>query len=383
MRTMIRGRVAAVALAVLAAVASGWAGVGIRNIVEAGSTPKSPAVGATHLGIAAPTCSIPTATSVGPTGTLTAYTGPTTISTNGAVIDSVTFNGSLVVNADNVTIRNSRILGATGANYVIQQASGHTGLTITNSEVGAQAGQHPDRAIASFGSYMTVDHSLVHGTQRGIQTGQYTTVTCSYSDDFDNSSGNHATGVMSLGGTNHVTLLNNAFGCGTGQCSAAMSVYPQTNFGGPNNDWLIQGNLFNGGSYCVYLGYSPSSGESPNTNIRMIGNLFGTKYDPQCGIYGPVGSWYTAAQIVGTGNVWSGNTFTNGTAIVEPSDPNATTTTTGAPTTSTSSTTTAPTTTTVPATTTSAAPTTTTVPPTTTTPTTACLHTVPLVCTVN
>jgi hypothetical protein len=151
---------------------------------------------------------------------------------------------------------------------------------------------------------MTLDHVYVHGTQRGIQTGDYTKVTESYSDNFYNSSQNHATAVMSLGGTQHVTLEHNAFGCDTGECSSAMSVYPQVDFGGPNNDWTIDNNLFNGGSYCVYLGYTPSAGESPNTNMRVTNNAFGVRYHPSCGLYGPVASWYA-----GAGDTWVNNTW--------------------------------------------------------------------------
>jgi hypothetical protein len=239
-----------------------------------------------------------------PTGVaLQPYTGPSDITTNGTTIDGADIPFALTIEADNVTITRSRILGSTSDTYVVEQMAGASGLMLRDDEIGPKtASNHPDRAVASFGTHMTLDHVYVHGTQRGIQTGDYTTVEDSYSDNFYNKSGNHATAVMSLGGTAHVTLQHNTFGCDTGECSSAMSVYPQTDFGGPNNDWTITQNLFNGGSYCVYLGYSPQDGESPNTNMRVTDNFFGVEYYSTCGIYGPVGSWYA-----GTGDVWTNN----------------------------------------------------------------------------
>ncbi len=240
-----------------------------------------------------------------PTGvSLTQYTGSTTITTDGTVIDGKDIRGTLEIRADDVTISRSRIESGAGQSYVLVQQSGADGLRVTDTEVTNRPGQIADRAIASLGTGMILTRVYVHGTQRGIQTGNGTVVQDSYADDFLNDSSNHATAVMALGGTSHVHLTNNTFGCGTGECSAAMSVYPQNDFGGPNDDWTISGNLFNGGSYCVYLGYSPADGESPNTNMRMTNNYFGTKYDAECGVFGPVGSWGGSPTDVWRGNTW-------------------------------------------------------------------------------
>ncbi len=259
----------------------------------------------------------PSTTGWAPTGvTLKPYTGPLTITANGTVIDGADIAGGLTVKANNVTISRSRIRAGNGLSYVVYQSPSSSGLSISDTEIANVPSQAADRAVSSKGTNMTLARVYVHGTQRGIETGPYTTITDSYSDDFMNTSSNHATGVMSLGGTAHVTLRHNTFGCGTGECSAAMSVYPQTDFGGANSDWTIDGNLFNGGSYCVYLGYSPADGESPNTNMRVTNNGFGTKYRSQCGLYGPVGSWSWSAGNTWTGNYWYAPGATkNGTAL--------------------------------------------------------------------
>jgi hypothetical protein len=249
----------------------------------------------------------PTAKSTGWTAskvhTLRPYKGPTVITKSGTVIDGKDIRRPLVIRANDVTIKRSRILSPT-TDFVVQLASRYTRLTLRYVEIGRLPGQHPDRAVASFGTRLKLNHVYVHGTQRGIATGDGTRVYNSYVDGLDNSSENHATAVMSIGGVHDVVLRHNTFGCGTGYCSSAMSVYPQNDFGGPNDNWTIDRNLFNGGGYCVYLGYSPDEGERPNTNMRVTNNSFGTKYSSRCGDYGPVASWSWSKGNTWTGNVW-------------------------------------------------------------------------------
>ncbi|MGV1005759.1 MAG: hypothetical protein ACOYEV_13590 [Candidatus Nanopelagicales bacterium] len=232
------------------------------------------------------------------------YTGPTTITAPGTVIDAAEVSHPLVIDADDVEIRNSRITGGDGDDYIVVLQAGRSGLHLRNVEVMARPGEHPDRAIASLGTNMVLDTVHVHGAQRGIAVGSGTRVTNSVVDGLSNPSDNHASGVMSGGGVSGVVLESNLFSCDAQLCSAALSVYPQEQFGGPNRDWVIKHNQFEGGGYCVYLGYSPADGESPNTGIAFQDNVFRTRLYPDCGAYGPVGSWAAAA-----GNTWAGNTW--------------------------------------------------------------------------
>jgi hypothetical protein len=43
----------------------------------------------------------------------------------------------------------------------------------------------------------------------------------------------------------------------------------------------------------------------------VSGNVFSDEYWPECGYYGAITYWNPA----GSGNVWSGNTFRNGSAV--------------------------------------------------------------------
>src|SRR5262249_40382152 len=270
--------------------------------IDAGSATSSPPTTSQP-----PPAGFPTPQNTGwqPTGvTLQPYTGPLTISQDGTTIDSADITGMISVTADNVTITRSRIR-AGGTDWAIRQLPGYSGLTLTDDEITSLAGGSPaDPAIGADGTHITIERVYVHNTQRGITPGAYTSVMDSYFDDFTNNTGNHATAVGSSGGTSHVVIQHNTLGCNTGECSSALSAYPEVAFGGPHDDWLITQNLFNGGAFCVYLGYSPSDGEQPNTNIRFTNNFSGIKYHPTCGIYGPAASWSD-----GTGDVWTNNTW--------------------------------------------------------------------------
>ena len=153
----------------------------------------------------------------------------------------------------------------------------------------------------SAGTNAVLDHVYIHGMQRGVFVTSGMTITNSYLDDFVNNSDSHAQAILALGKANHVRIVNNVLGCGTNMCTAALSVFPEQ---GPNTDWLIDSNVLNGGSFAVYLGYSPESGEHPNTKIRFTNNIFGTKYWATSGEYGPVASWSNVAS-----NTWANNSW--------------------------------------------------------------------------
>lgn len=96
--------------------------------------------------------------------TLTAYTGPTTITTDGTVIDSKLINGTIIVQAKNVTIKRSKIvfdgyygIQAEGQNTLIEDVE----LTVPSASI-ANSG----RAIA--GGDFTVRRAYIHDLPRGI-----------------------------------------------------------------------------------------------------------------------------------------------------------------------------------------------------------------------
>jgi hypothetical protein len=118
---------------------------------------------------------------------------------------------------------------------------------------------------------------------------------------------------------NQGTIVHNTITCDAtpvppdAGCSAAISGYGD--FGTVNNN-TIDNNLISSphysSSYCMYGG-STQGKPYPNAHdIRVTNNIFVRGESGQCGIYGPVTSFDSAAP----GNVWSNNLWDDGSGQV-------------------------------------------------------------------
>jgi hypothetical protein len=269
----------------------------------------------------APPSGFPTPATTGwqPTGvSLTAYTGPTNITTPGTVIDSKDITSCLRISARNVTIKRSRIT-CSGDFAILQPDNNTPGLVVEDTEIRSTSrSSRVDWGLATWGNGATLSRLYVHDTQRGWALGSNTVLQDSYIGQNYNPTENHAQAILSSGGSQHVVIRNNTLRCEENQfCTSAISIFPELWAGGANDDFLIDGNLLAGGSYCAYLGHTPSGGESPNTNMRFVNNRFDTSIYSGCGSYGPLASWSTGA----TGNLWSNNTWNGGTKSGQPVNP--------------------------------------------------------------
>lgn len=99
-----------------------------------------------------------------------------------------------------------------------------------------------------------------------------------------------------------------------GGCTSNVALQP--NFA-PIENVTITRNLLPAiptGSYCLTGGYASAEynefGPMAN-NIVITDNVFGKGENGKCGVFGSSSGWNPA----GTGNVWSGNTFTDGTPV--------------------------------------------------------------------
>ena len=228
---------------------------------------------------------------------LKVYKGPLTITKKGTIVDGVQINGALLIEADNVKITRSLIVSPT-IFYVVRQWTQFKNFQMSYVEITAAKGAHPDIAF-SGGNGTKFDHLYVNGTQRGIVANTGMSLTNSYLDNFINHSSNHAQAIISSGNVKNVVLYNNILGCHTGNCTSALSMFPEK---GSNVNWKITYNRFRGGSYCVYLGNSGT--EKPNTNIDFENNQFDTLYGINCGTYGPVASWSKDPSNIWKNNKW-------------------------------------------------------------------------------
>lgn len=242
-----------------------------------------------------------------PAGVTLTPTGGMTITKAGTVVSGMDINGDVVVRAANVTIENSKVHGRidtsdSGAapNTMIKR------VEIIGPYNGAKDSGSPAVGYTGF----TCDGCVVHGWGKGFGLVKDVTIKNSWVYDIvvygdPANGGSHNEAILSLGGTN-LTVTNNRLDAGDApNVSASLALYSQM---AAFNNVLVQGNLFDGGGYCVYAGLGGSYGAS---NTRFVDNTFGDKYDKKCGGYGPAIAYST-----GNGNQWTGNVLESSGAVV-------------------------------------------------------------------
>lgn len=234
---------------------------------------------------------------------------PQELTVPNATYDGCLFAGHVLVMADNITITRSRVEGRVTSVWTEEFGDSLRGLTLTDVEIDGMGNWDFNQAAIGNSDYICI-RCHVHSTGRGANIENNVLIQDSYLHGWVTQDGDHETGIGSNGGSGNRIIHNNVV-CDSGGCSAALSLYGDF---APITDWLVEKNLFNtNGSYCTYAG-SVSGKPFPNaTHVRYIDNRFGKKYNPGCGLFGPVISW-----AFNTGNVWSGNAWADGSGEVNP-----------------------------------------------------------------
>jgi nitrous oxidase accessory protein NosD len=194
-----------------------------------------------------------------PAGTTLTPSGGLTIGTAGAVVDGRDIGGQVVVNAPNVTIRNSRI--RTNAMWAVQNNS--TGLLIEDSEIvnrptAGQPNCHNGIGNANF----TVRRSEISGCENGMNLDSpgNVTFTDNYVHDLDTTGpsyvwGNapHTDGIQVGQGASNLVIRHNTIAPSpSGGVTSGIIMY--TGSGTPNSSVWIEDNLIDGrgASYDIY-----------------------------------------------------------------------------------------------------------------------------------
>ena len=240
----------------------------------------------------------PDATNTGvPAGTtLTAYTGPLTITTAGTVIDRRKITGCVVIKANNVTIKNS-LLQTNGCFFNVLSDNGNTGLLLQDVEIDGQGNTTGDSAV-NGGGY-TCLRCDIHGTSDGFKAGTGVIIQDSWIHDLAQGPGGHNDGVQSLG-TTSLKIIHNSIVVQDGATSA---IILSTGSASAMKNVEIRDNLLGGGAYTVYGGYASGRDTlSKVANISITGNRFTTVVHPKSGAYGPMTS--VDPPVVTSGNVW-------------------------------------------------------------------------------
>jgi hypothetical protein len=219
------------------------------------------------------TGTFPNASNTGvPAGTvLTLHSGDLAINTAGTVINALDITGTVAVNANNVTIENSRIRGSNYWGILIKD--GVTGTKVTDTEInggGVGSGTPGSDGIQGPGTFLRLN---IYGVENGINaTGPYS-LTDSYVHDLGSPGEPHYDCVQNDGGMSNITIEHDTL-LSPDQNSAVMV----DNGFGPISNVTVDNSLLAGGNYTVYSDSSQGSGRISGisfTNNRLRSGYFG------------------------------------------------------------------------------------------------------------
>jgi hypothetical protein len=191
--------------------------------------------------------------------TLTAYSGPSRITTAGTVIDGKT-TGCLEIAAANVVIKNSKISGPCA--FAVKTTNGGS-VTVQDSEIDCV----DYKGMGVAGSNATTLRSEIRRCENGFHVNSNVVIQDNYITEVVEVDGGHGDGVQASSGSN-VTIRHNTFNLRNPITSSMIMDELVI------NNLLVEDNFFSAGAYTIYC---PDSG----TNMVYRNNRF----------YGPVGQW--------------------------------------------------------------------------------------------
>lgn len=258
--------------------------------------------------------------------TLTNYTGPLTITAANTVIDSKNITGCITVQAANVTIKRSKVSGCSGQHRAVISNTTTTNTLVEDVEIdGGSNSNNIDLAAIGY-TDITCRRCNLHHLTKGVHVdGENYRIEDSWIHDLympgAESSSPHGEAIYTDYTKNGVIKHNNLDSInlfGDINNSGALAIY---NLYDGHDNLLVENNLMNTTStICLYVGYT-HNGDNDLTNVRILNNRFGQKYFPTCATWQPAwsaGGFKPMGWGSSNGNVWSGNTYTNGTVVGAP-----------------------------------------------------------------
>lgn len=215
------------------------------------------------------------------------------VSSDGQLIEGLDLEGSIIVRASDVVIRNSRL---TNDSTAIRFEQGSNLRVERVTFVGGDA-KTLDGAIQAWGD-ITVRRIQVSGFGEGIDVyGAGGLIEDSYFHDMANADGKLMDGIEAWE-ARQLVISHNVIEMPGGNSVIKLPLDVPVPGG---DDVLIENNLLAGGGYTVYGGYDPPNSNPSYSNVRFVGNRFSTVFEPKCGYYGP-GAFIESA--LSHDNVW-------------------------------------------------------------------------------
>ncbi|HUF97851.1 MAG TPA: right-handed parallel beta-helix repeat-containing protein [Ilumatobacter sp.] len=205
-------------------------------------------------------------------------------SRDGQVIANVDVEGAIIVEHDNVTIRNCRVRYDGTVYGIDARSTSPVGTLIEYCDI-THIGPEPHEAYGIFLSRGTARYLNIYGWQAGFIAGTDTRIEYSRITDLRAISGTHGTGGSADGGSN-ISFYRNYI---EGNTSAALALYSRSPFHGVS----VRENYFDAStrpSFCLNAGDN-KNGTGVNTDIKVVGNVFGTTKYPECGQFGTHYRW--------------------------------------------------------------------------------------------
>jgi hypothetical protein len=318
---------------VISIILSLLAGTPAESVAARPQAPFYPPVKQTNCFAMPSSCGFPAPSTTGvPKGQPLQPSGSITVTKSGTVVSGVDVTGTIDVEADDVTIEDSRVTqnttcGPTAAcgNYAIRIGEGHRGIKIKHVETRSEPGDTCQQDIRNTGAIVTIEYAYMHACDGNVYAVGPTLIKDSYgkakigisTDHIENVYMNE-TSVKAI----HDTLLN----------PVEQTAVIFGNSGGgtdvPNcsNRITVLGSLLAGGGYSIYP--CAHAGAAGSSYINIQGNHFARclskeVYDPEgghhpCaggpdshGYYPNSGSYGIAAYYFGGTGTWRGNVWDN------------------------------------------------------------------------
>ena len=210
-----------------------------------------------------------------PAGTqLTAYNGTLNVTQDGAVISNMLITGRVLINANNVTFQNCKIVSQDDFSAVNVD-----GANFTMKDCEVDGGGRTANGINGYGTFLRND---IHGAENGINIAGPTVFKDNYIHDLDNINGSpHYDGIQ-LDGGHDVQILHNTIVNQHTQTAAVMI----DNYWEGLSNITVDGNKMLGGCYALYVDGRFSGGYVDDASIRITNNQADNGYYGDFVFYG-------------------------------------------------------------------------------------------------
>ncbi len=229
-------------------------------------SPSTSPTGGTVLGcrnkLSSVGCNYPDGTNTGPTvgSILATMNGNQSFNQDNQTIQNVTINGCVEVHANNVTIKNSRII-ANGCFYGVRNFG--AGLILSDIELTCGGGNGTGVTSSDY----TVIRANIHHCENGFNVGGNVTIRDTYFHDGVTANGAHTDGIQMNQGAANILVQHNTLITPTPGGTSAIIMWDEGN--PQNSNVTIRDNFLIGGTYTLYCPRENAS------NIFITNNRFG------------------------------------------------------------------------------------------------------------